>query len=1186
MKKIFTLSIVLLIGLAGYAQDTLSYWDFNSSNATPNIGSGTFSHIGSAANNGYFTGSTNDPAATDRAYSTNNYPPAGTNPRTAGVQIDVPTTGYENIKIKLDIRFSNTAPDTWVLQYTTDISSLTPTWNNADTFFYSSGSTWFVDSFDFSGITALENNPNAAFRLVSDFNSTTGDYDAVGSSSTYGSSGTVRFDLVTITGDQLAPVPYEIEFSENSMTILENAISFNVVAEITSVGSTNSSIDLAISPLSNATASDYTQISTTANIPSTKMIGDTILFSFMINDDVLAESDEYIICRFTNSVNTIFDSKEQHTVYFRDNDGSVPTASNKLNLRLVTSFSNGSNSNNSAEIIAYDPTSQRLFIANSIGARLDIISLNNLDNPTWVDSIDISSYGNINSVAVKNGIVACAIEDGTDPQANGSIVFFDTNGVYQNAVTVGAMPDMCTFNHAGTKVYVANEGEPNDAYTDDPEGSISVIDISGGITTLTNANVLPITFTSFNGSENMLRSTGVRIFGPGANTAQDLEPEYITISDDDTKAWVSLQENNAIAEIDLIADTIVAIHSLGYKNHGLMQNSLDATNKTDSVNLATYPVWGMYQPDAIAYYSDGSNMYVLTANEGDARDYGGFSEEERVDDLILDLADFPQRDEVQNEHVLGRLKTTSALGDFDHDGEHDSIFSYGARSFSIWNTATFTQTYDSKNEMELITASHPTYGPIFNASNGSSASFKNRSDDKGPEPEGILVETINGTPYAFIGLERIGGVMVYDITNPNAPQYVTYENNRTQDQGAEGLVFIPYTQSADSNNYLILANEKSSTLTIYKVEENCNSFQLCNATNGNDTTLVGVSSNVQDLDANSNVSYYTATCGLIANINSNTSALGTTTVNVFTDTSITTHNGQPFVARWYQITPSNNTAANVILFFTQDDFDNYNTYASANNWPLLPTSSSDLAGIMNIRITKNDNTGLGNNPLVLTPTTNWNSVENIWELSFSTPSFSQFRVHAVNNGNTPLPISNLNLLGHISGTNHVLSWTSSHEENSKYFNIQHSRNGIDFNTIAQEQSRTINGNSQLPLKYNFTYPNSIIGDHYYRLEHVDIDGTINLSNTIRLGQINNAQVLVYPSPVENVLNILIPTTQTEQVNINLFDLSGRSLISQKKKIDKNKGLITLDVHSLAEGVYNLSVQSSKSVWATKKIIKQ
>ncbi|MBK7692446.1 MAG: hypothetical protein IPJ31_15535 [Bacteroidetes bacterium] len=189
----------------------------------------------------------------------------------------------------------------------------------------------------------------------------------------------------------------------------------------------------------------------------------------------------------------------------------------------------------------------------------------------------------------------------------------------------------------------------------------------------------------------------------------------------------------------------------------------------------------MYLPDAIAQYTSGGNTYIFSANEGDAREYAGFSEIKRVNaaNYLLDNTVFPNASEMKNNSLLGRLNITGSLGDLDNDGDFDEIYTYGARSFSVWNAnAGLNQVYDSKNELELITENHPTYSNMFNASNGLGITTKDRSDDKGPEPEGIAIGSVNTTPYVFIALERIGGVMAYDITNPISPQYVTYQNNR------------------------------------------------------------------------------------------------------------------------------------------------------------------------------------------------------------------------------------------------------------------------------------------------------------------------------------------------------------------------------------------------------------------------
>ncbi|MDX1909189.1 MAG: choice-of-anchor I family protein, partial [Bacteroidia bacterium] len=461
------------------------------------------------------------------------------------------------------------------------------------------------------------------------------------------------------------------------------------------------------------------------------------------------------------------------------------------------------------------------FIANSIANKLDIVNMANPSAPVAVASIDMTPYGAINSVAVRDGIVAAALGN-ANTQLNGVVAFFDVNGTFLKQVTAGALPDMITFTPDGTKVLTANEGEPSTDYTNDPEGSVSIIDISGGIAGLTQANVTTAGFTTFNAQMAALKAAGVRIFGPGATVAQDMEPEYITVSDDNTTAWITLQENNAVAVLDLNTSTITAILPLGYKDHSIAGAGLDGTNAGTAVNLATYPIKGMYLPDAIASYQAGGQTYLITANEGDARDYAALEEESSIGSgsYVLDPTAFPQGNLLKA--AIGPLKTTNTLGDTDNDGDFDEIYVFGARSFTIWNATTGAQVYDSGDQLELITAQDPVYGAIFNASN-TNITRKNRSDDKGPEPEGVAIGQIGANTYAFVALERIGGVMVYNVTNPAQPRFVQYLNSRstttaTGDLGAEGVIFVSAAASPTGKPLVLLANEISSTITVLEID--------------------------------------------------------------------------------------------------------------------------------------------------------------------------------------------------------------------------------------------------------------------------------------------------------------------------------------------------------------------------------
>lgn len=616
--------------------------------------------------------------------------------------------------------------------------------------------------------------------------------------------------------------PVSLSFATTHQTVNENAGTATVNINISSSNANPTSVDISVSAVSTAnTTSDVTISNSTITFPGNS--SGSMPFTFTINDDTEEEQTEYFVFEFTNFVNGQGTGTTRHYFYIKDNDRLAPIANNELSMQVLSSYQNGTEGSNSAEIVSHDIASQRLFVANSIANQLDILDFSNPNSITSITSIDLTPYGEINSVAVLNGIVALALQNNTtNPQDNGTVAFFDINGNFVSAVTVGAMPDMLTFNHAGNKILVACEGEPNDSYTNDPEGTIGVIDISGGVPTLNQSNVTIIDFTSFNGQENALRTQGIRIYGPGASAAMDFEPEYITVSDDDMTAWVSLQENNALAKIDLQTNTVSQLMPLGYKDHSLLGNGMDVSDQTNTINIANFPVHGMYQPDAITHITINGVDYVLTANEGDSRDYSGFSEESRISGLNLDAIAFPNAAVVKANLLSGRLNSTTATGDTDNDGDIDEIYTYGTRSFSIWNGSTGTQVYDSGDDFEMYTSNNPTYATIFNASNGGSATPKNRSDDKGPEPEGVATAWINGHAYAFISLERIGGLMTYNIDDPNNPFFVSYFNNRDfatngPDRGAEGIIFIPAADSPNGNDLILLANEISSSLTIYQV---------------------------------------------------------------------------------------------------------------------------------------------------------------------------------------------------------------------------------------------------------------------------------------------------------------------------------------------------------------------------------
>lgn len=486
-----------------------------------------------------------------------------------------------------------------------------------------------------------------------------------------------------------------------------------------------------------------------------------------------------------------------------------------------------------AEITAYDAGTKRLFVVNGANGTVDVLNLSNPAAPVSLGSINVSALGaSVNSVAVNDGLVALAIE-ATVKTSPGSVAFYRASDLtFLHAVSVGALPDMLVFTPDGTKLLVANEGEPNSygaADSVDPEGSISLITVNraGGTSTVATAD-----FKAYIGQEEALRSQGIRIYGPGANAAQDLEPEYITINPAGTTAYVTLQENNAMAVVDIATAKVTGLVPFGYKDFNLAGFGLDASDEDAGVNTNTgtpvisikpQPVKGMYQPDAIASYMVNGVTYLVTANEGDARDWPGFTEEIRVRAHFtagLDPAIFPDAANLIFDSNLGRLKitTTPNGGTTGKDGAGlgTEIVGFGGRSFSIWKTDG-TRVYDSGEAFEQHTTALPE--ALFNASHDNNT-LDARSTAKGPEPEGVVLGTFGAKTYAFIGLERVGGIMVYDISTPTAPIFITYLNTRnglTGDRGPEGLALIRADKSPNGKPLLIIGNEVSGTTAIYQI---------------------------------------------------------------------------------------------------------------------------------------------------------------------------------------------------------------------------------------------------------------------------------------------------------------------------------------------------------------------------------
>jgi hypothetical protein len=453
-----------------------------------------------------------------------------------------------------------------------------------------------------------------------------------------------------------------------------------------------------------------------------------------------------------------------------------------------------------AEITAFDPSTSRLFAVNNGSInKIDVLDMTNPAAIRVVGSILVTAYGGyVNSVAVSDGKVAAAIES-LNKQSNGKVVVFDTKTLAEvKVIEVGALPDMVTYSPDGKYILTANEGEPNDAYTVDPEGTVSIIKVA-------DYSVRTINFSVWEGAYSVLFGKGMRIFGPGKNFNKDIEPEYITVSTDSKIAWVTLQENNTIAKIEIESGKVIDMFPLGYKNYSLPENLIDPSDRDSKIDFTrTFKnIFGIYMPDAIANLNYNGKTYLVTANEGDAREYAGFSEIKRANAVVWNPIAFPDRVNQRTDALLGRLNITTTLGDLDGDGSFEQLYSLGGRSFSIWDAQTGAQIYDSKNELDLKANEIGIYDD-------------GRSDDKGVEPEAATTGWVGKKQIAIIGLERADAFAVYDVSDPLNPQFV--KMYKTGD-APEGILFIPASKSPIGQSLIVVSSENDGAIKVYKANK-------------------------------------------------------------------------------------------------------------------------------------------------------------------------------------------------------------------------------------------------------------------------------------------------------------------------------------------------------------------------------
>jgi hypothetical protein len=538
------------------------------------------------------------------------------------------------------------------------------------------------------------------------------------------------------------------------------------------------------------------------------------------------------------------------------------TTSNRT-LELLGRYESGIYDDGGAEIPTYDPTTERVFVINANAGAADVLDVSDPTAPSKVGDIDPSSHlpsgftvGGVNSVDAYEGTVALAVEGG-DVQADGRVAFYEASGnnAYLGSVGVGPLPDLVTFSPDGNTVLVSNEGEPADDYSVDPEGSVSVVDVSGGFP----GSEATAGFGGF--SASALRNQGVRIFGPNTSAAQDLEPEYVAVAPDSQTAYVTLQENNAIGKID-ISDpanpSVTDIFPLGYKDYSIPGNELDAIDN-GTIDIRNEPLFGMYQPDAIEAYEVGGETYLVFANEGDAREYDALFEtgvltDTGGGDFVIEIDDDGEsttenvdvNESAFSSEVLSELEDlevtarppTFGDGDVSNPGAVSELYLFGGRSYSVLDSDGNIVFESGSQFEEIVRDSDDVPDQQFNAddSENNDTDDDSESEASGPEPEGVAIGQVGDRTMAFVGFEEVGGVAAFDVSSPTDPAFVDYINTRdfsvgpedeiedgdksasaAGDLAPEGLKFVSASESPTDDALLVVGYEVSGTTALYSV---------------------------------------------------------------------------------------------------------------------------------------------------------------------------------------------------------------------------------------------------------------------------------------------------------------------------------------------------------------------------------
>lgn len=501
-----------------------------------------------------------------------------------------------------------------------------------------------------------------------------------------------------------------------------------------------------------------------------------------------------------------------------------------------------------AEIPTYHPASKRLFSTNGARNTVDVYDLSNPAKPVRINRVDLKNFGSdVTSVAAGRDVVVAAVHkaetfsaNGVPSLPNGVLVVMDLDGkVISSPDLKGVLPDAVTFTPSGTRALVAIEGQPVCAKDDpattinestdylkavDPLGGVSIVDLSDP----RNPDVSFVGFKGFTVSE--LRAKGLALSSVVNDASKDLEPEYI-VALDEMKAYVTIQEANGIGVLDLQNRAWIDVRRAFESK--LVGTPIDTSDRDSGRGPRSYVnVVGASQPDAIAGFKIGSGHYLVTANEGDAREYSCLNDDLRASSLKVDSRRFRDWKTWSANSELGRSKVNPNAGDRDGDGDIDTIHLRGARSMTIYRNGAVL--WDSGKLLEEIQTSafgvQNINGSHSLSTDKSTVNYlpQDRSDDKGSEPEGIAVGIVGDARVAVLGLERMSALVVFDISNLRAPSLIKWIQmmpvtstpvSQATAWSPEGVVFVPAEKSPNGKALFITSFELSGSLTIHQIEQ-------------------------------------------------------------------------------------------------------------------------------------------------------------------------------------------------------------------------------------------------------------------------------------------------------------------------------------------------------------------------------